>query len=181
MTDNRTTELREAARSIQGNLGRRLYRRKDVDEMQKVSDLLFEAADTIESIGNGTLTAEQVRDVIERHSMWVNGNNRCFHNGAYEDIADELNSRAERPCSMTRADRLLEELNNDRRINKQLKMANSLLRKSEAAKIERIEQLESLIRDMWREMATCTDYATPPCMTRNICEQMRNLGIEVRA
>ena len=61
-----TTELREAARSIQGNLGRCLYRRKDVDEMQKVSDLLFEAADTIESIGNGTLTAEQVREAVEK-------------------------------------------------------------------------------------------------------------------
>lgn len=44
------------------------------------------------TLGRGTLTAEQVRDVIERHSMWVNGNNRCFHNGAYEDIADELNA-----------------------------------------------------------------------------------------
>lgn len=66
-------------------------------------------------------------------------------------------------------------------MTEQLKMANVLLRKSEAAKIERIEQLESLIRDMWREMATCPDYATPPCMTRNICEQIRNLGIEVGA
>ena len=64
-------------------------------------------------------------------------------------------------------------------MSEQLKMANSLLRKSEAAKIERIEQLESLIRDMWREMVTCPDYATPPCMTRSICERIRNLEIEV--
>ena len=37
------------------------------------------------------LTADDVRDLIERHSMYVIGNNRRFHNGAYEDIADELN------------------------------------------------------------------------------------------
>lgn len=88
-------------------------------------------------------------------------------------------------------------------MTEQLKMANSLLRKSEAAKIERIEQLESsldemaekwaiaqvnyedcakrntllesLIRDMWREMITCPDYATSPCMTRSICERIHNL------
>lgn len=41
-------ELREAARNIQGKLGRCLYRRKDVDEMQQVSGMLFEAANTIE-------------------------------------------------------------------------------------------------------------------------------------
>lgn len=41
---------------------------------------------------HGMLTAEQVRDAIERHSAWVIGNNRCFHNGAYEAIADELNA-----------------------------------------------------------------------------------------
>ena len=40
---------------------------------------------------HGTLTAEQVREAIERHSAWVIGNNRCFHDGAYEAIADELN------------------------------------------------------------------------------------------
>ena len=42
---------------------------------------------------HGTLTAEQVREVIERHSAWVIGNNRCFHDGAYEEIADELNAK----------------------------------------------------------------------------------------
>ena len=43
-------ELRKAARNIQGDLGRCLYRRKDVDKMLKFSDLLFEAANTIESL-----------------------------------------------------------------------------------------------------------------------------------
>ena len=46
----------------------------------------------------GTLTAKQVREAIERHSAWVIGNNRCFHDGAYEEIAAELNARAERTC-----------------------------------------------------------------------------------
>jgi len=50
MLGAKADELREAARNIQGNLGRRLYRRKDVDEMQQVSGMLFEAADTIESL-----------------------------------------------------------------------------------------------------------------------------------
>ena len=50
MSSSQTDELREAAFNIQGNLGRCLYRRKDVDEMRKVSDLLFEAADTIEGL-----------------------------------------------------------------------------------------------------------------------------------
>ena len=44
------------------------------------------------TLGNGTLTAEQVREAIERHSAWVIGNNRCFHDGAYEAIANELNA-----------------------------------------------------------------------------------------
>ena len=43
-------KLREAAFNIQGKLGRCLYRRKDVDEMQQVSGMLFEAAYTIESL-----------------------------------------------------------------------------------------------------------------------------------
>lgn len=41
---------------------------------------------------HGTLTAEQVRKAIEGHSAWVIGNNRCFHDGAYEEIADELSA-----------------------------------------------------------------------------------------
>lgn len=39
--------------------------------------------------------------------------------------------------------------------------------------------LEGLVRDMWREMLTCPDYATSPCMTSSICERVRNLEIEV--
>ena len=38
------------------------------------------------------ITMDAVRDLIERHSAWVIGNNRCFHNGAYAEIADELNA-----------------------------------------------------------------------------------------
>ena len=52
MLGEQIKELREAARNIQGNLGRCLYRRKDVDEMQRVSGMLFEAADTIENLRN---------------------------------------------------------------------------------------------------------------------------------
>lgn len=105
MTDNRTIELREAARNIQGNLGRCLYRRKDVDEMQKVCDLLFGAADIIESIESGTLTAEQVRETVEKH--WHDLPDEYDMPEAtalpeysydWQAIADELNSRAERIC-----------------------------------------------------------------------------------
>lgn len=67
MTDNRTTELREAARNIQGNLGRSLYRRKDVDEMQCVSDMLFYAANTIESLREGLL-----RDRLQAATLGIN-------------------------------------------------------------------------------------------------------------
>ena len=52
MLGEQIKELREAARNIQGKLGRCLYRRKDVDEMQQVSGMLFEAANTIESLRN---------------------------------------------------------------------------------------------------------------------------------
>ena len=47
---------------------------------------------------HGTLTADDVRDLIERHSDASGGNGRDFHNGAYKAIADELNTRAERTC-----------------------------------------------------------------------------------
>ena len=50
MLGEQVKELREDAHNIQGNLGRCVYRRKDVDEMQQVSGMLFEAADTIESL-----------------------------------------------------------------------------------------------------------------------------------
>lgn len=52
MLGEQIKELREAARNMQGKLGRCLYRRKDVDEMQQVSGMLFEAAGTIESLRN---------------------------------------------------------------------------------------------------------------------------------
>lgn len=48
--------------------------------------------------GSGTLTAEQVREAIERHSAWAIGNGPIFRDGAYEEIADELNARTERTC-----------------------------------------------------------------------------------
>lgn len=41
---------------------------------------------------NGKLTADDVRDLIERHSDAAGGNGRDLHNGAYEAIADELNA-----------------------------------------------------------------------------------------
>ena len=47
------------------------------------------------TLGSGKLTAKQVREAIERHSAWVIGNNRCFRDGAYEAIADELNATLE--------------------------------------------------------------------------------------
>lgn len=40
----------------------------------------------------GMLTADNVRDLIERHSDAYGGNGRDFHNGAYVAIADELNA-----------------------------------------------------------------------------------------
>lgn len=41
---------------------------------------------------SGKLTADDVRDLIERHSDAAGGNGRDFHNGAYDAIADELNA-----------------------------------------------------------------------------------------
>ena len=40
----------------------------------------------------GTLTADDIRDLIERHSDELSGNGRYFYNGAYTAIADELNT-----------------------------------------------------------------------------------------
>lgn len=75
--------------------------KQDVDEMRKVSDLLFEAADTIESIGNGTLTAEQVRGVL-----LLNLPHREYYSSeqtdAWQTIADELNSLlSSKTCEVT--------------------------------------------------------------------------------
>lgn len=44
------------------------------------------------TLGRGMLTADDVRDLIERHSDASGGNGRDFHNGAYVAIADELNA-----------------------------------------------------------------------------------------
>ena len=44
------------------------------------------------TLGRGTMTADDVRDLIERHSDACGGNGRDFHNGAYVAIADELNA-----------------------------------------------------------------------------------------
>lgn len=38
------------------------------------------------------ITMDTVRDLIERHSGHVSGNAREFYNGAYAEIADELNA-----------------------------------------------------------------------------------------
>ena len=54
--------LREAARNIQGKLGRCRYRRKDVDEMQQVSGMLFEAANTIESLRDRLQAVSETSD-----------------------------------------------------------------------------------------------------------------------
>ena len=44
------------------------------------------------TLGRRMLTADDVRDLIERHSDASGGNGRDFHNGAYVAIANELNS-----------------------------------------------------------------------------------------
>ena len=38
------------------------------------------------------ITMDTVRDLIERHSDHISGNTREFYNGAYAEIADELNA-----------------------------------------------------------------------------------------
>lgn len=46
---------------------------------------------------------DTVRDLIERHSDHISGNTREFYNGAYAEIADELNAELgwvrERTCT----------------------------------------------------------------------------------
>ena len=100
MTDNRTTELLDGLRNV-GNLHgfAELFGFDWHDESDWTwHDVAVKMADELEqaiaaTLGNGTLTAEQVREAIERRSAWVIGNNRCFHDGAYEEIADELNAK----------------------------------------------------------------------------------------
>lgn len=61
---------------------------------------LVEKWNTRAELGSGTLTAEQVRDLIERHSMAVDysGRKRVFHSCSCEAIADELNAHVGRTC-----------------------------------------------------------------------------------
>ena len=73
MLGEQIKELREAARNIQGNLGRCLYRRKDVEEMQQVIGMLFEAADAIESLRDRLLKAERACDEKSYDAGFDNG------------------------------------------------------------------------------------------------------------
>lgn len=50
----------------------------------------------------------------------------------------------------------------------QLKTENARLK-------QRNGELRALVRDIWREMATCPDYSDSPCMTESICQQVREL------
>ena len=55
--DALSRRARDMARNIQGNLGRCLYRRKDVAEMEEVSETLMELADELNAeLGSGTCT-----------------------------------------------------------------------------------------------------------------------------
>lgn len=96
MTDNRTTEQCARLRSWAAQFDNRA----DLDALAPLlARDLREAADTIESL-RGTLTAEQVFEVIERCVKFYEG-------GDYDaqEIADELNARAERTCHNTRENR----------------------------------------------------------------------------
>lgn len=111
MTDNRTTELLEGLRNV-GNLHEfaELFGFNWNDDSDWTwHDVAVKMADDFEqaiaaTLGSGTceergtLTADDIRDLIERHSDESGGNGRDFHNGAYVAIADELNTRAERTC-----------------------------------------------------------------------------------
>ena len=71
MLGSQIKELREVAFSIQGSLGRCRYRRKDVDEMQKISGMLFKAADTIESLRDKLqATSETCEDVSTKNGIF---------------------------------------------------------------------------------------------------------------
>lgn len=69
MLSSQIDELREAARNIQGKLGRCLYGRKDVDEMQQVSSMLREAADTILSLQERLQRAEDIGECEKLPSL----------------------------------------------------------------------------------------------------------------
>lgn len=86
------------------------------------------------------LTVEQVRDAIERHSAWVIGNNRCFHNGAYEAIADELNAMAGDQDANSRADALSRRARDMAR-NIQGNLGRCLYRRKDVAEMEEVSEM----------------------------------------
>ena len=115
MTDNRTTELLpcpfcggEAQKSVhafwhvgcqdKGCSGYEVYLKNYDTEAEAIAAWNARAE-------RGTLTADDIRGLIERHSDESGGNGRDFHNGAYVAIADELNARAERTCRNTHENR----------------------------------------------------------------------------
>lgn len=129
MTDNRTTELLRKLLDERGvkysdftsatKNGKAIFKTRwkhecgyaELSEWESTgsNNLFIQNVDTEQAIaatlGNaraerGTLTADDIRDLIERHSDESGGNGRNFHNGAYVAIADELNARAERTCEI---------------------------------------------------------------------------------
>lgn len=172
MTDNRTTELQSLSKLKRA--GRLRYWRGTIempeselhaicDEIQAEHDQAIAA--TLGSDASAVRLAERLRSTADEmrsvgaSSMTPHELLACYANDV-DKVADSLMFAATLGSGTC-------------------EIANARLRKSEAAKIERIEQLESLVRDMWHEMATCPDYATPPYRNCNICEQICNLGIEV--
>lgn len=104
MTDNRTTErlmamLEERGVSFQTHylhvswcVGSKLYEAVDnLDGTLTVSSLTPEQA-IAATLGSGTLTAEQVREAIERHSLSYGELGRYFHDLSWQAIANELNA-----------------------------------------------------------------------------------------
>lgn len=57
------------------------------------------------TLGGGMLTADDARDLIERHSDASGGNGRDFHNGSYVAIADELNATLGHSSNCTNGER----------------------------------------------------------------------------
>lgn len=100
MTDNRTTELREKLNKLIIEIERLdikldspAYDMTLGEYEQEREKLLDEFEQAIAAtLKGGTLTADDIRDLIERHSDESGGNGRDFYNGAYVAIADELNT-----------------------------------------------------------------------------------------
>jgi len=103
MLGSQCDELREVARNMQGKRGRCLYRRKDVDEMQQVSGMLFEAANTIEGLRdkfvlqneNGILYGREQIEALE--AKWKAEDGLQKENDALRDYrASQIAAEAER-------------------------------------------------------------------------------------